>query len=69
MGPRFDFMISCRPMAALMFMANAWMDLSTSAFGLMKLIDIPDLILIYTQSSVRSIRRQFGVQDNCGAVH
>jgi hypothetical protein len=40
-------MISCRPIAALMFMARASMDLSTSAFGLMNCtLDIEFIIIL-----------------------
>mmetsp|Transcript_46084 Transcript_46084/g.150924 ORF Transcript_46084/g.150924 Transcript_46084/m.150924 type:complete len:252 (-) Transcript_46084:8-763(-) len=34
LGPRLLLSTSCRPRAALMFISDAWPDLSTSAFGL-----------------------------------
>lgn len=33
LGPRLDFITSCNPIAALIFIAKAWIFLSTSAFG------------------------------------
>ena len=37
-GPRFVLSTSCNPLAALIFRANAWAALSTSAFGLSALM-------------------------------